>query len=128
MGWITWTCGWSAVVHDAEGGLMMTKPICTVGGMVRPGAMCGRVIVGGELCGAEPGACHLQGDAVISVGSLVTFEGDTYRVAALGDRAGTLDIFRHPDEMAGDRFRNVPLFKLRAANSGGCGESDDGNA
>lgn len=104
----------------------MTKPICTVGGMVRPGAMCGRVIVGGKLCGAEPGACHLQGDALISVGSLVTFEGDMYRVAALGDRPGTLDIVRHPDEMMGDRWRNVPLFKLRVADSAEFVENGDG--
>lgn len=32
------------------------KPRCAVGGMVRPGAMCGSVIVGGEFCG-HAGEC-----------------------------------------------------------------------
>lgn len=32
------------------------RPQCAVGGMIRPGAMCGSVIVGGRLCGF-PGDC-----------------------------------------------------------------------
>jgi hypothetical protein len=33
------------------------RPTCAVGGMVRPGAMCGAVIVGGKLCG-HAGECQ----------------------------------------------------------------------
>lgn len=96
----------------------MTNPICTVGGMRRPGAMCGSVLVGGKLCSKAPGTCELQGNVEIAVGGLVTFEGDLYRVSALGDRPGTVDIVRHPDEMLGDRWRNVPLAELRPAAAG----------
>ena len=32
------------------------RPLCAVRGMVRPGAMCGEVIVGGEFCG-HAGEC-----------------------------------------------------------------------
>jgi hypothetical protein len=39
------------------------KPECAVRGLVRPGAMCARVIVGMKLCGAEPGTCPHQRDA-----------------------------------------------------------------
>lgn len=53
--------------------------------------------------------------AVVSVGSLVTFEGDMYRVTARGDRQGTFDIVRHPNDMLGDRWRNVPENELRPA-------------
>lgn len=35
----------------------MNKPKCAVNGMVRPGAMCGSVIVGGKLCG-HAGECQ----------------------------------------------------------------------
>jgi hypothetical protein len=34
-----------------------TLPGCGVGGMARPGAMCGSVIVGGKLCGHD-GECQ----------------------------------------------------------------------
>lgn len=33
------------------------RPRCAVGGMVRRGAMCGSVIVGGKFCG-HPGDCQ----------------------------------------------------------------------
>lgn len=36
------------------------KPNCAVGGLIRPGAMCSKVIVGGKLCGAQPGTCPHQ--------------------------------------------------------------------
>lgn len=39
------------------------RPRCAVRGMIRPGAMCGRVIVGGELCGAPAGSCRHQVNA-----------------------------------------------------------------
>ena len=32
------------------------RPLCAVRGLIRPGAMCGSVIVGGKLCGFD-GAC-----------------------------------------------------------------------
>jgi hypothetical protein len=35
------------------------RPKCAVRGAIRPGAMCGSVIVGGELCGFE-GECEHQ--------------------------------------------------------------------
>ena len=49
----------------------MNKPKCAVKGMVRPGAMCVAVIVGGEYCGHEgecshkvaPMGSNLQNDA-----------------------------------------------------------------
>lgn len=34
-----------------------SRPRCAVGGRVRPGAMCGEVIVGGEFCG-HVGECQ----------------------------------------------------------------------
>ena len=36
----------------------MNKPKCAVKGMVRPGAMCVAVIVGGEYCGHEGECSH----------------------------------------------------------------------
>ena len=36
----------------------MNKPKCAVKGMVRPGAMCGAVIVGGVYCGHEGECSH----------------------------------------------------------------------
>lgn len=35
----------------------LARPTCSVGGMIRPGAMCGQVIVGGKLCGYS-GECQ----------------------------------------------------------------------
>lgn len=36
----------------------MNKPKCAVKGMVRPGAMCGSVIVGGIYCGYDGNCQH----------------------------------------------------------------------
>ena len=42
----------------------MNKPKCAVKGMVRPGVMCGAVIVGGIYCGHE-GACQHKQPACV---------------------------------------------------------------
>jgi hypothetical protein len=34
------------------------KPRCAVRGLIRPGAMCGAVIVGGEFCGSSEECPH----------------------------------------------------------------------
>jgi hypothetical protein len=44
------------------------KPACAVGGMVRPGAMCSKVIVGGKLCGFT-GQCEHQRNAGVKGGA-----------------------------------------------------------
>lgn len=36
------------------------KHQCAVRGLIRPGAMCPKVIVGGMRCGAQPGTCQHQ--------------------------------------------------------------------
>jgi len=51
------------------------KPRCAVHGMVRPGGMCSRVIVGMEFCGAQPGTCPHQRPAEDSAASLHQPEG-----------------------------------------------------
>ena len=38
----------------------VSKPLCSVAGVVAPGAMCGHVIVGRKYCGAPPGDCEHQ--------------------------------------------------------------------
>ena len=45
----------------------------------------------------------------IKIGDIIEFRGDIYRVTSKGDSPNTFDIVRHPDEMDGDRFRNVRL-------------------
>ena len=41
------------------------------------------------------------------IGDIIEFRGEIYRITANGDKDGTFDIVRHPDEMSGDRWRNV---------------------
>jgi DNA segregation ATPase FtsK/SpoIIIE-like protein len=41
------------------------RPLCAVRGLIRPGAMCGSVIVGGELCGFK-GKCEHQRAACVT--------------------------------------------------------------
>ena len=91
----------------------MDKPICTVSGMPQRGRFCPNIVVGMRHCSAPQGSCHLQAERVIEPGDVVFFFGVAYRVIALGDYTGTLDIVPHPDGTAGDRFRNVPASQLK---------------
>lgn len=52
-------------------------------------------------------------DAAFRAGQLVGFKGRLHRIVCHGDRAGTFDLVLHPDEMAGDRWRNVPADVLQ---------------
>lgn len=45
--------------HVEAGGVAQLKPQCAVRGLIRPGAMCSKVIVGGQLCGFK-GQCEHQ--------------------------------------------------------------------
>lgn len=53
-----WVMGADGVKRWADTNQLVEPRLrCAVGGMVKPGAMCGAVIVGGKLCG-HPGECQ----------------------------------------------------------------------
>jgi hypothetical protein len=65
------------------------KPKCTVRGSLHGGcAMCGYVIVGGELCSLKRGECNLQDSA--EPGAANGIQADTMEDDG-GSRAGTCD-------------------------------------
>lgn len=91
----------------------MDKPFCTVKGMPQRGGMCPKVIVGGRLCGAAPGSCHLQAINEVMLGVVASYMGNEYAVVAHGDIPGTFDIAPYQEGASGDRFRNVPASALK---------------
>lgn len=56
-------------------GFTPNRPTCAVGGMVRPGAMCGAVIVGGKFCGHAGECQHKVLSAKVSGAEGVRVEG-----------------------------------------------------
>lgn len=45
------------------------KPTCAVSGMIRPGAMCGKIIVGMKYCGYSGECPHKQGQPAKTEGA-----------------------------------------------------------
>ena len=75
----------------------MNKPKCAVKGMVRPGAMCGAVIVGGVYCGHDGNCQH-------KIADLLSDEREC---------CGTLP--RTPHRATGAKYRG----KFKPSNAGG---------